>query len=291
MEPVKKSIDIYAEIPVKKTERLRFTSSAPFTPTYVVQNLSQVSDPMEIYNSRIKGRQILLENPARDSKTKLAAQAKRERRKAHKEKAKLGIIGKKEAKEKGVWAFDNNQAKFKLFLPLHNLWMGYMSELLALQAPHNVVPGLESAKKAMPGAAGMQPKLLKADFSGSIITVKQSKNPALVGLSGIVIHEMENVFKVVTKKDELKVIPKQNSIFTFAVPLYSTLPATHTPEMPLPIPPPVTLDDASSPSQPPLKTVLDGPHIEFDLYGNQFRFRAAERAGRKFKHKETIELI
>ena len=38
------------------------------------------------------------------------------------------------------------------------------------------------------------------------------------------------------------------------------------------------------------RTVLDGPHIEFELYGNQFCFRAADRAGRKFKHKETIEL-
>ncbi len=37
-------------------------------------------------------------------------------------------------------------------------------------------------------------------------------------------------------------------------------------------------------------TVLDRPHIEFELYGNQFRFRSADRAGRKFKHKETIEL-
>jgi ribonuclease P protein subunit POP4 len=38
------------------------------------------------------------------------------------------------------------------------------------------------------------------------------------------------------------------------------------------------------------KTVLDEPHIEFELYGNQFRFRSSDRAGRKFKHKETIEL-
>ena len=39
-----------------------------------------------------------------------------------------------------------------------------------------------------------------------------------------------------------------------------------------------------------MKTVLDGPYMEFELYGNQFRFRSADRAGRKFKHKETIEL-
>lgn len=69
-------------------------------------------------------------------------------------------------------------------------------------------------------------------------------------------------------------IPKQNSIFVFAVPLYAT------PALPSP---------SSSTPQPP-RTVLDMPHIEFELYGNHFCFRAAERAGRKFKHKETIEL-
>lgn len=67
-------------------------------------------------------------------------------------------------------------------------------------------------------------------------------------------------------------VPKQNSIFMFAVPLY----ATATP------PPGTTVDD--------MKTILDMPHIEFELYGNHFCYRAAERAGRKFKHKETIEL-
>jgi len=37
-------------------------------------------------------------------------------------------------------------------------------------------------------------------------------------------------------------------------------------------------------------TVLDRPHMSFDLYGNHFCFRAADRAGKKFKWKETIEL-
>jgi ribonuclease P protein subunit POP4 len=79
------------------------------------------------------------------------------------------------------------------------------------------------------------------------------------------------------------VIPKQNSIFTFAVPLYSTLPAIHKPDMPFPLP-------SVASGSAPMKTVLDGPYMEFELYGNQFRFRSADRAGRKFKHKETIEL-
>jgi len=246
-----------------------------------------------MYAARVKGRQILLENPARESRAMKELDEKRIRKKRDKEKKKLGIIGKREAKEKNIWKFDEAQARFDLFLPLHHLWMGYMSELLGLSRE----PGdanTSAMAKAMPSSASMHPKLLKADFHGSIMTVRQSKNPCLLGLSGIVIHETENAFKVVTKHDKLKVIPKRNSIFVFAVPLYSTLPLTHTTDMPLPLAPPFPAESSTATEIETVaslrKTVLDNPHIEFELYGNQFRFRSSDRSGRKFKHKETIEL-
>jgi ribonuclease P protein subunit POP4 len=86
--------------------------SNPFTPTYVTSNLSLSSDPAGMYVSRVKGRQILLENPARESRAMKDLERKRMRKKRDKEKKKLGIIGKREAKEKGVWTFDKVQAKF-----------------------------------------------------------------------------------------------------------------------------------------------------------------------------------
>lgn len=99
--------------------------------------------------------------------------------------------------------------------------MDYMSELLALPIKPASAPSMESAEKSMPSASGMHPKLLKADFHGSIMTgrsvlsaprkcvecfspVSQSKNPCIVGLSGIVIHETENAFKIVTREDKVK---------------------------------------------------------------------------------------
>ncbi|KAK1229119.1 RNase P/RNase MRP complex subunit [Marasmius sp. AFHP31] len=259
-------------------QRLKFSSAKPFVPTFVQSSATQASDPAEIYASRIHGRKILLENPVRESRTRKEQEEKRQRRAAHNQKKKLGIIGRRQAKEKGVWKFDESQAKFDLFLPLHHLWMGYMSELLGLPQVgpnNNRLPTL----KDIPTSAGMHPKLVKADFHGSIMTVRQSKCPSLIGISGIVIHESENALRVVTRTNKVKLIPKQNSIFAFAVPVYSTLPPTHTTEAPFPVP--------GKPSQ----TVLDAPHLEFELYGNQFRFRSADRAGRKFKHKETIELV
>jgi ribonuclease P protein subunit POP4 len=133
-----------------------------------------------------------------------------------------------------------------------------------------------------------------------------------VGGSGIVVQETENTFKVVTRKNRLKgavsdispgsvalmnadpnpstltVLPKQGSVFTFAVPLYSTEPSTAAGGSV--VNSGTNAGSRSSSDARHAETVLDIPHIEFELYGNQFCFRAADRAGRKFKHKETIEL-
>ncbi|KAJ7726838.1 Rof/RNase P-like protein [Mycena maculata] len=219
---------------------------------------------------------LLLDNATKESRLKKERDAKRVKVRAAKERKKLGVLGRRQgtARGMGLWGFDESQAKFALFLPLHHLWLGYMSELLNL-------PQLGGAPRALSGAA-IHPKLLKADFHGSIIRVHQTKNTAILGISGIVIHETEGTFKVVTKENKLKVLPKQNSVFTFAIPVHSTLPATHDVNSPLPIP--------SLEVNKELKTVLDGAHALLELHGNQFCFRAADRAGRKFKAKESIEL-
>ncbi|KAH9023259.1 Rof/RNase P-like protein [Lactarius hengduanensis] len=200
-------------------------------------------------------------------------------------------MGRREAAEKGLWRLREEEARWELFVPLHRLWLGYMSELLGLAAPPPTA--LQVDPLAMPQAAGMHAKLVKADFHGSIVTVRRSKNAALVGASGIVIQETENTFKVVTQKDRLKVLPKQGAVFVFAVPLYHT--GTKDPA--------ATIATAARSSDQHLGTdstkqkyereTNDSPgraHVEFELYGNQFCFRATERAGRKFKHKESIEL-
>ncbi|KAG6879462.1 hypothetical protein C0992_002465 [Termitomyces sp. T32_za158] len=194
-------IDIYKDHDFIDNKRFKLNSNAPFTPAYVTSQLTQTADASGMYASRVKGRQMLLENPARESRAKKELQEKREKQRALKEKKRGNAMGKREAKEKGVWRFDKSQAKFELFVPLHRLWMGYMSELLGLQQPP--ASGLPSGQ-AMPSSSSMHPKLVKADFHGSIMTVRQSKNPCLVGLSGIVIHETENVFKVVTMKNAVK---------------------------------------------------------------------------------------
>ncbi|XP_059941115.1 ribonuclease P protein subunit p29 isoform X3 [Mesoplodon densirostris] len=60
----------------------------------------------------------------------------------------------------------------------------------------------------------IQAKLLKADLHGAIVSVTKSKCPSYVGITGILLQETKHIFKIITKEDRLKVIPKLNSVFT-----------------------------------------------------------------------------
>ena len=107
------------------------------------------------------------------------------------------------------------------------MWCSYIAELLNLHLkPTDPASGAEESKTElkMPPSITMQSKLVKAEFHGAIIegivhsailaakffntqrccTVTQSKNKSLIGCKGIIIHETENTFKVVTSSDVLK---------------------------------------------------------------------------------------
>lgn len=80
-------------------------------------NLTATSDPGGVYANRVQGRQILLENPVRDSQKKKDNDDKQMKIRQMRKQKKLKMIGKREAKEKSVWKLDKSQAKFvTLFL-------------------------------------------------------------------------------------------------------------------------------------------------------------------------------
>jgi len=270
--------DIYTEPPPTNNKRIKLNASTPFIPTYVKDNLTRVSDPSQVYASRVQGRHILLDNPPRHSKV---TEERKVKKGSHRTRSNAGIISPKEVREKGLWKLSRSQTKFTSFLPLHHLWLDYMSELLVLPPPPlRLEPSI--GNHPTPNGPAMQAKLVKADFHGALLSVRQSKNPCLIGLSGLIVHETENAFKIITKEDKLKLIPKQHSIFAFAVPLYSTSSSYNRHD---------AHENGHNDSEKSAdKTISDYPSAEFELHGNQFCFRASDRASRKFKHKETIEL-
>lgn len=103
-----------------------------------------------------------------------------------------------------VFQIKPEHQRYELFLPLHELWRQYIIDLC-------------SGLKPKSNPQFVQQKLLKADFHGAIITVVRSKCPSYVGTTGILVQEFKHVFKIITKEDKLKVIPKRNSVFAVEI--------------------------------------------------------------------------
>ncbi|KAG8832414.1 hypothetical protein FRC17_001395 [Serendipita sp. 399] len=254
-------LDPYEPLPPIQGQRLEFTSSKPFVPTLLETYLPKI--PPTTYKTRVEHQHIQLSNPPKQSADKTAREKKKERRRKAQAKKRECIMSQRKAMEVGIWKFDKNLAKWDLFWPIHLMWERYMAEVMGLLSRPQHLPSRDDIANAqMPNVGAIQAKLLKADFHGCIVKVKECKNASRTGGEGIVVHETSNTFKVVTRNNKLKVLPKQGTIFTISLPFYT--PSSHSQD--------------------------DDPRLEFDLYGNQFRFRAAERAGKKFKAKETIEL-
>ncbi|KIO28366.1 hypothetical protein M407DRAFT_181836 [Tulasnella calospora MUT 4182] len=266
----------YTEVEALKGQRHKIDSAASVGLGILHANRTKRAE--DEYAKNYQGKRLWLDNNAVESRHTKNLKGKEARRAAHEERRKLGTIGRNEAKRKGLWTPDKAAAQYSLFLPIHRLWVAYIAELLNLpKQPEDMkAPSTFNVQAA-------HAKLVKADFHGAIITVKDSKNASLIGQTGIVAHESENTFKIITQRNKFKVIPKRNSIFIFRIPVYA-LP----PDPQLELPP----AEEGLPGATAIKHPLDSvPTMEFDLYGNQFCFRSADRATRKFKHKETIELV
>ncbi|KAM6380549.1 ribonuclease P protein subunit p29 [Pluvialis apricaria] len=110
----------------------------------------------------------------------------------------------KQRREMRLFEIEPEQQRYAIFLPLHELWKQYIRDLC-----HGLKP---DAQPHM-----IQGKLLKADLHGAIVTVTKSKCPSYVGITGIILQEFKHVFKIITKEDKLKVVPKLNNVFSLEI--------------------------------------------------------------------------
>ncbi|XP_003466576.1 ribonuclease P protein subunit p29 [Cavia porcellus] len=126
----------------------------------------------------------------------------RQKRKEKKKKSKG--LSAKERRDLQLFDIKPEQQRYSLFLPLHELWKQYIRDLC-----NGLKPDTQPQM--------IQAKLLKADLHGAIISVTKSKCPSYVGVTGILLQETKHVFKIITKEDRLKVIPKLNCVFAVEI--------------------------------------------------------------------------
>ncbi|KAL7170057.1 hypothetical protein ACSBR2_034995 [Camellia fascicularis] len=104
----------------------------------------------------------------------------------------------KQHKKCGTLDLPQELHNFDIFKPMHEMWKGYMVQLLK-----NV------------GKNQLTKCLLTADLHGAMILVVQCKIAAFTGVSGIMIRETEETFGIITQDNKFRVVPKKLSVFMF----------------------------------------------------------------------------
>lgn len=220
--PSRKSLDVYQKIPPSISKDLPVAPGATDRTTvneFALNLLDmRTSAAQDTIDQKLKHKAVILDNPGVKLKPK-----------KHSRGPSLSV---KQRKLLALPLIEPENCKYGLYLPLNQLWTKYISHVLDGHVGQNIAD-----------------RLLKADYHGAIFTVVRAKCPSFVGARGIVLQETENIFRVITKQNTLKAIPKANTVFAFE----------------------------------------HGPHLAH-VYGNHIRFKASERAARKFKPQSTIDL-
>ncbi|CAG8977164.1 hypothetical protein HYALB_00003385 [Hymenoscyphus albidus] len=232
----------------------------------IAQTLLSRAHPPEIasqiFTDKVKLRPLYLK-PSEPSPHN-AQQARRLKRihaqESRKKKQKPKPLSSREKRALCLYDIPKSNQKYSIYEPLYRMWIGYIQEVLDIS-------------RSLPISSGTAAKLCSADYHGALLTVTRSRCVSRVGVEGIVVKDMKHAFEIVTKNDEVKLLPKEGTIFKFVIPI------------PEPKKEGVSEEDSE-------KTPEDGTPEEegkkqedlvFELHGDQFIYRASDRANRKFR--------
>lgn len=118
-------------------QRVKLDTITPFTPRFVKDRVSIKSNATQLYASRVQGRQILLENPARVSRTKQERHERKTKRiaqKVHNDGAHPNV------RLQRLWKLKKEETKWDRRFPIHSLLKANLhSQLQFIFAPTLVV--------------------------------------------------------------------------------------------------------------------------------------------------------
>ncbi|XP_058130640.1 ribonuclease P protein subunit p29 [Anopheles ziemanni] len=127
--------------------------------------------------------------------------AKRKKTRKHQEKS---VLSRQQIKDLGLYALPHGTITYNDAVPLHKMWCEYISTCFhRLEIPSVTEPRYNNTVAS----------LLKADYHGAKVTIVRSKQSSVIGVKGIVILETKGTFKIVSKDNKIRTIPKNDSLF------------------------------------------------------------------------------
>lgn len=221
-------------------------STQPTTkdPNYVTNLLARAHSPTttaRIVSEKITHKPLQL-LPTKSQKTTFPSNAiadartlRQNRRKAKslsnsKSRNKPNPLSARQKRALCVHDMQKGEIKYGVYAGLHVMWCAYMRDILGIIAvrPQTIKAGsgLDGDNNGVgevpyayvtPASAG--PKIASADFHGALVTVVRSRCVGRVGLLGLIVRDTKFTFVVVTKRDEVKTVPKEGTVFRIEVPL------------------------------------------------------------------------
>ena len=170
--------------------------------THIAQELLNQAHPPNtastIFTEKVLHKPIRL-RPTSPDPISQDARAQRRLQRVRKEdrakrRQKVKPLSAKEKRVSGVYEVPNDARKYDLYVKLHEMWVGYMHEIL----------GIEEGRHVHITAQNKGSILASADYHGSELTVVRARCTGLVGLQGIVIKDTKFTFQIITQKNELK---------------------------------------------------------------------------------------
>ncbi|KAK3687007.1 hypothetical protein LTR37_019259 [Vermiconidia calcicola] len=123
-------------------------------------------------------------------------------------------------------------------------------------------------KRTYVDALSAGPLLVSADYHGALVEVTRSRCVSRVGMKGIVVKDTKFTFEIVTRKDELKIMPKEHAVFKFEVPFEREQQQAEA-----------GVEVAGVQGE----DVKVKKPLVFEIHGSQFESRAPDRANKKFR--------
>ena len=258
---------------------------APQKETSTAQTLlSRAHSPdtaSRIYTEKVLHRPLHLK-PSGPSPPNAQVQRRlsRQQKLSQRKKLKPAPLSSRQKRSLCLYDIPRSAQRFSVYKPLHHMWLGYIREILGIDEQGNGLDGRE-----VQIGADMAARLVTADYHGALVEVVRSRCVGRIGVGGIVVKDSKFGFEVVTKANSVKLIPKEHTVFRFKIPRPGKCDE-------LALEGAEEVRDARQKAEDESETKEQGEKkapeddrrdLIFELHGDQFIYRAADRANRKFK--------
>ncbi|KAI9891342.1 MAG: hypothetical protein M1814_002855 [Vezdaea aestivalis] len=228
------------------------TAKGPSPTLALLRRCHSPDTAKEIFTSKIQHHPLVLA-PTTVVPSVLNARAVRRAKRAEKNRRKRALrpqpLSAKQKRESKIHdVADGGDGAWERYAGLRLLWLGYIKDILGLECDTKRVLGKDEAGAMLVGA----------DYHGATVTVVRCNCVGRVGIEGMVVRDGMGIFTLITRKGQVKKIPKEGTIFRLEIDTEG--------------------EDGQGKSS---------ANPTFEIHGDGLKYRPAERAGKKFKQRNV----